>query len=229
MGVLEMLGSRRFRFVLLLLVALALAFGVWGSFLRVRPPEAQEAELLLNRTLNAESYCYTLQAVVDVSGAQRSYFDLVGEKSGANAHVAGTVLNTELELYFIDGALYQRNGADTAWQAHAVADIGEAAQLFAELAPAAAFSYSTLRSYTYDGVVETAAGKRMQLTMQPEATGWVADYFADVTYTLLLDKRGKQLQQATLTATSRENSAAALTLHASFSELGEEIVLTPPL
>ena len=65
--------------------------------------------------------------------------------------------------------------------------------------------------------------------LAPEADGWVAEYFTAVEYILLLDKRGRQLQELQLQATSRTESEALLHLRASFSDLGEEIRILPPL
>ena len=223
-----MTNSRRFRRVLLLLALLTLLIGLWGTFLRTHVPDAAETERLLAETLSAKSYCYTLQAEVMVDGASRDYFTLRGEKNGDDAHVSGTVLGSSLELYWVEGMIYRRSG-DEDWQVLPEAQIEHAAALFAELLPAASFAYHRITDYRSDGLIETEDGEKLQLVLAPEADGWVAEYFTAVEYILLLDKRGRQLQELQLQATSRTESEALLHLRASFSDLGEEIRILPPL
>lgn len=223
-----MLKSRR---IILPIALILLAFcALYTLYLTVwsAPPDQARATALLSETLAAESYRYTIDAAVFVDGASRSYFSLQGEKNATAAALSGTVLGTDLQLVLLPGTFYQKSGSAD-WQSLAVADVASALELFAELDPAAAFAFTEISSYSYDGLVEQADGKKaLAFTLAVQPSGWVADFFSDVRILMTTDRRGKEIKSLQLNAVSRENPSTTLQITARFFDQGQTIDIQAP-
>ncbi len=209
--------------VLLLVLALLLSLAAASLLLQPNAPDSEELLALLENTLAADSYCYEMYATVETAGGTRSYFDLSGAVSGDNAQLSGTVLGTQTALMFCDGMLYQQIG--DIWYAHSMGDIQDAAALFAELLPHEAFRHSDVTSCEF---VPAEGDTPAQAIINATPQGWVADYFRDPVYTMVVDKRGKQLEELRLCAVSREDENSQLDICVRFSNVGAAVQITPP-
>lgn len=108
-------------------------------------------------------------------------------------HIKGRVLGTQLELYYQDGNIYLYNSIDEKWYAHTVADLAEAATLYAELEPAAAFAYDELIEIEYLGQEKVHGRACYQFAVTPVPSGWIGEFFTDVRYIIGLSRWGKVL------------------------------------
>lgn len=224
------MNSQRRRFIFALITSLILlTIGIYFAFIHTTPPDAEEAAQFIQGVLVNNSYRYALDAVVTTeSGQTREYFNLDGMVSYGDAYVVGTVLGTPVQLMYVDGQFYQM-GADNVWRQVTGEGMGSVAQLFAELDPAAAFSYSGFEGFEYVGIVESEDGMVQRVIVIPEQTGWVAEYFTDVVYTLDLDRRGTQLLSIQLDATLREDPSTTISILATFYDVGEDIEINAPV
>lgn len=189
---------------LLLLISAAAAF-------LLRPAAADTAERLLIRTLENDEYSFTARAVVIVDGTETPYFELCGEVRGDSSALRGTVLGEPAELSFDAGVLTQLL-PDGRTVSHALSDLAELGQLYAELLPASAFEHQ--------GVVE--CGRRRgrygpEYVLTPASCGgWVGDYFRDPRYIIGCGPLGLKARYLILEATEKVNGEARLRLEVSF-------------
>ncbi len=189
---------------LLLLIAAAAA-------LLLRPAGADAAERLLARTLENGEYSFTARAVVIVDGVETPYFELCGEVRGDSSSVRGTVLGEKAELSFDAGVLTQLlpDGREVS---HALSDLGELGELYAELLPGSAFEH--------EGAAECLRrrgpyGPEYVLT-PASCGGWVGDYFRDPRYIIGCGPLGMKARYLILEATEKANGKAQLRLEVSF-------------
>lgn len=211
--------------VLVVLAGIAIA-GFSGAF-SSQPPEQEEVTALLTRLSSGSPYRFASQCYVTTEGEQREYFLLSGEKAGVDSHFTGTILGTEVELYLVEDMLYQRNG-DGNWRVNQVPDVGQAVSLFAELDPASAFCFTDIQEYEYLGLAEWDGGKDHLIRLVPTQSGWVGEYFTDVSYTLWISRRDRSLLRAELTGVLQEDPNTQLTLGLELYDVGKELVITPP-
>ena len=189
-------------FLIILAVVILLSAGATWFFLP--PLSAERAEALLEGTWAREEFDFALRATVEAGGAETTYFDLTGSKSGGNSTVRGTVLGEAVELSYSDGVLSQTL-PDGGTASHEL-DPGEAEALCAELLPESAFAHQGL---------EVLDKRRdiggLTLTLQPlSCYGWVGEYFRDPVYTLRCDHLCRRLRSLTLTAKQADDDATLL-------------------
>lgn len=223
------MNSLRRRSILMLLICLiVLGVGTYYAAFRVFPPDEEDVANLLAETLSYDEFRYAMTATVTTGeGEIREYFSLEGAVSGDNAFVSGEVLGTPLELARVDSVYYQK-GSDGMWRTIEESGNNAVANLFAELDPAAAFAYSGLTGFSYVGVVESDDGRVQRVTIIPEQTGWIAQYFTDVVYTLDFDRTARTLLSAQVDATLKEDTDTHLAILASFYDIGKSIDIEVP-
>ena len=196
-------------------------------FLRPTPPTEDEVASLLHALQGNGSYSFASECYLKTHDDVRTYFTLFGEHAGADSHLSGTVLGTEIEVYLVDGVLYQR-AADQSWQVHEAPDEQQALSLFAELSPAAAFDFSGLQDFSYVGVSESASGRCYEFRLTPRQEGWIAAYFTDVVYTVWIKLHGRGLAQIELTGRLQEDPDTTITLRTSLYDIGAAIAISAP-
>ena len=91
-------------------------------FILFLPPSAKKIPVVLTETLNANG-SFEFSCMIEIDDESREYFWLKGEKNASARHLSGRVLGTPVELYYIDGNIYQYDNARNIWMSHRVEDI----------------------------------------------------------------------------------------------------------
>ena len=216
-------------FYIILIIIAAAIIGLFAIFYHhmQTPPNIEQTTTLLNKTLQAESYRFSISAEVGKQGSISSYFDLNGECSNQGSRLQGEVLGDQVELIFLDGKLWRRTN-NKEWECRDIAEINSAAELFCELLPTEIFSYDTITSYSFLGRTKDGSKTTTQLQLIPQAAGWVGKYFYDVSYTLNCDRRCKQINSIVLSAMLKDDPDFTLLLTASFYDQDAQISITAP-
>ena len=200
------------RKTLFLAVACLLLIAAAAAFL-LRPAPADLAERLLARTLENDEYSFTARAVLICDGVETPYFELQGEVRGDSSAVHGTVLGEPAELSYEAGVLTQLL-PDGRTVSHALSDLAELGQLYAELLPASAFEHQ--------GVVECVRRRGRfgpEYVLTPASCGgWVGGFFRDPRYIIGCGPLGLKACYLMLEATEKVNGRATLRLEVSFDK-----------
>lgn len=214
----------KIKLLLPLLIVLLAAGGIF-FYSNSRPPDAARVQQSFAQALTADGR-FEFSCMLETDGEQREYFWFTGERCGENRHLKGRVLGSPLELYYYDGNIYRYDEADGQWQTFAAEDIQQAAALYAELEPSGTFAYSELMEMNYQGRCPLNDKKVYQFQVVPVPTGWVADFFTDVGYTLYADHSG-ELQAAALKAVLKDDPDTILAAMLLFEE-DNNIEIQPP-
>ena len=200
------------RKALFLTAASLLMLAAAAAFL-LRPAGADMAERLLARTLENDEYSFTARAVILNDGVETPYFELSGEVRGDSSSVCGTVLGEPAELSYEAGVLTQLL-PDGRSVSHALSDLSELGQLYAELLPKSAFEH--------EGAAECVRRRGRlgpEYVLTPAACGgWVADWFSEPRYIIGCGPLGLRVRYLTLEATEKVNGKALLRLEVSFDD-----------
>ena len=197
------------RLPLLIALAVLLLAAAGGLYWLLNcPPPAQRAADLLATAFADDDYSFRSRATLEVAGAVSEYFDLSGRVEDGCSQVSGVILGQEAELSY-DGGRLRRRLPGGEWQERKVASLEAAAQLYAELLPAAAFAYQG--ELAAAGCRRVAGGWAISLRpAQPQ--GWVGQYFCDAVYVVYCDIWRQELLAAELSATEKVNGQAVLHL-----------------
>ena len=204
--------------VLLVIVAVILIFAI--------PPNAKKVPQALSEGF-AENGRFEFSCMVETGGEGREYFWLIGESSGESRHIEGRVLGSQVDLYYVDGQIYRYDMIAEEWYCYSAENLAEAAELYAELEPAAAFTYESLIEIEYLGRGSAAGRTCYNFSVIPVATGWVAEFFTDIEYIVSLS-RGGELLTAELIATLKDDPQTTMRAFVILEEDNNIQIEAPP-
>jgi len=211
-----------------LLVILLLAAGIFLPGFLTNYNDGQLAAASVQNLLNAESYRFTSSSVLFLPTEKRVFSQIGGEKSKEARHIAGTMLGTPVDIYYADGAFYQKDAISGAWFASGEADLAESAVLLSELDPARDFNFTDYGQITYLGKAKQEGETLLSYEMIPTLSDrWIAKYFNPVTYLLKVTKDG-QLREAQITGQSIETPDSRLVINTRFYDYNSNITITLP-
>lgn len=211
--------------ILLLAAATLVLIGAVATYIYAVPPSAKKVPHLLETALLADGR-YEFTCMVETGGESREYFWLTGEKNGDSRHVSGRVLGSPLDLYYLDGYVYRYDEADQVWYCYDTEDLGQAAQLYAELEPASAFAYKSLIGIDYAGHQRVNGHLGYKFLIMPQADGWIGEYFTDVTFTVCLNRWGGLLS-AQVDGKLIEDAKTTMTAFVTFENDGNIQIKAP--
>jgi len=209
--------------VLLLLIAVIILPGFLTKY-----NDGQLAATSVENLLTAESYRFTSSSVLSLPTEERVFSQISGEKSKESRHIAGTMLGTPVDVYYADGAFYQKDATSGAWFVTGEADLAESAVLLSELDPARDFNFTDYGQITYLGKAKQEGETLLSYEMIPILSDrWIAKYFNPVTYLLKVTKDG-QLREAEITGQSIETPDSRLVITSRFYDYNSDITITLP-
>jgi hypothetical protein len=211
--------------LMIIAAAAVVLIGVVITFVYAVPPSAKKVPHLLQTALVADGR-YEFSCMVETGGEGREYFWLSGEKNGDSRHVSGRVLGSELDLYYLDGYIYRYDVADQSWYCYDTEDLGQAAELYVELEPASAFAYDSLLAIEYIGHDRVLGRLGYEFLVTPQASGWIGEYFTDVTFTVCLDRWGGLLS-AEVEGTLKDDANTTMTAFVVFQSDGDIEIEAP--
>jgi len=210
--------KKKLKFVLPILFVLIIA-GIL-LFVHSRPPEAEKVFASFEEALCADGN-FEFSCMLNTHGESREYFWFTGTRAGENRHLSGRVLGSDLELYYGNGLIYRYDELSGTWQKHDAETLEQAAALYSELEPAGTFSYSDITEITYEG---KDRGKRHIFRIIPAPSGWIAQFFTDVEYTVFANGKG-QMEAAHLKGKMISDEDTSIDAMLIFEKQDTEIVL----
>ncbi len=216
---------RLFFFLLLLLLAfLLLTPGKGRPFGRLAPKEPHarlEEALAANRS--AGSYRFVSRSTLNVSGKERVFSEIEGEVAGSSAHLRGSILGEDVEIFRTEDGLICRDAISGAWREAGA--IASDELLAAELDPLVNFRFLDT------GEVRCTArgGGRCRLEFSPQMESeWIRAYFGEITFAVVVNEKSGFLEEACISARMLEAPDTELCIETVFSELNGEIEIHAP-
>ncbi len=215
-----------------LIVGLLVAAALFGCYYLVSDTGSMDTasvEQAIVNTFTAESYTFKSRSVVYINEEERVFAVISGEKSGENRHVSGSVLGTALNIYYVDGQLYQQDAIDGDWL-RISGDWGNVTMLLAETDPQTNFNFEQLGEVVIQGHEQVEGQRTVKVSCSPVLSDvWIEEYFSDINYTLWISTRSNYLIKAEITAVLREDPNASLMIENYFADFGDKITINAPI
>ena len=224
-----------FFLILLLILATAAAFFLRDYFTTIHVAPETRVNQGITNSVNAESYRFTLTSKLTVSGQEKLFSVIQGEKSKDNAyHIQGAILGTEVNMYQIGDTTYRQDPIDHKWTVIEKTNMEKEALLLSELNPIANFYFNEIGPIT---PLEKEKGNKeekklgMKYALTPElANHWLEAYFTDMTYEIWISKKDPYyLEKAIISAASKSNKDNRLTMEITFSDFNAPITISQPV
>ena len=226
--------SPRRRYMLLLILLLISSLLISALLFTLTHRSKPDALLLtraLDSCLNAESYSYRCRSslLLGEAGTERVFSVFSGEKAGESRHVWGSILGTTVNLYFVDGVLYQQNPLDGSWTSLSGSGLLQATLLLGEIDPTANFTFAEMGEAEYLGKEEIEGRSAHHFVFTPQLQSeWIRRYFTDISYRMWVDVKSEQLVKAEISATSIEDPTSHLHIENYFADYGSTFIIEAP-
>jgi len=219
--------------ILLLILVILIGVIIFTAYSLTQNVDLQMlTEQAISNNLAADTYCFSSKSVLHIGTEERCFADLTGEKSGPrDRHIAGTLVGTEIDIFFVDGVLFRKDTISGSWSALTVGELENAVNIMSELEPAMNFALESTGDVTDCGR-EKLDGKNCYVVsfMPVLQDEWIKTYFGNIRYKLWISGRKEpQIIKAQIEGTSLENTDAGLTITLGYSDYNSSIILHTPV
>ncbi len=226
---------KRTRLIILILIALLLlglaasARSIEEYYIKSQLDPQIELQTSIKNMTTVDSYRYKLTSCFTVAERKEVISRVEGEKSGANTHIKGEMVNTAVDIYYIDRTIYNYDAFSKKWLI-IESDTNKSEELLiSELNPLSNFRFKQiaavekLRFEEVDGVECLVVGCRPSIESQLLENLWKS-----FEYRLWLDYKERMVKKADLTAVNKKAPDTRLNLLVEFSDWNQKIDIRPP-
>ncbi|MDO4540688.1 MAG: hypothetical protein Q4B48_06295, partial [Syntrophomonadaceae bacterium] len=176
-----------------------------------------------------ESYRYHITAEFEYEGRKEVISELAGEKEMGKTHIKGEMVNSAVDIYFIDGMIYNYDSYTKKWMLIDSGRSNSEELLIAELNPLSNLRFITVGNPEKLGFEEADGVECLVVKCHPEVDSQaLANLWKDFEYVLWIDYKTDTIRKFTLTATSKANAGTTLHIKVDLTDLDEEIGIKAP-
>lgn len=223
------LKCKKFLIIAVLIIALA-AGGLW----QLAPTAGPTADLLAARAtqnlLALDSLTFHTETTLLLNGETVPLGKIDGEICGANLHVWGNVLGSDMNIYQIGDVTYRQDTLTEQWLITDDKELLNNAALLTDADPRSFFSLTQMADITEVESAEIGGEKCRGVSFVPStASGYIEQYFDTVSCTVWIT-RDEQLARARVCASANAaGQSSTLTLTCDFSAWDDTPDIAAPI
>jgi len=185
----------------------------------------------LNRTMQEQSYEYTVKMSTVIGGKEQLASHVKGERENKNRiHIKGQIFETEVDLYQIDSTTYTKDQLTGEWIKITGNQINQQEIFMAELNPLAGFSYKELNGASFAGMEKVNGKKYWVYEANPTVNNpYLEILWKDFRYRFWLEPRSLRIFRGEVAAVSKNNPSDRLNFQVEFFNYGSSIKIKPPI
>lgn len=187
-------------------------------------------ETALNNLSHRDSYRFSLKTQLQLNNYNSAETAIAGERDkNKNLHIWGEIMNTELEMYQFENVHYRYNPATKQWLLLENSPLTQDPLLLMEILPETNFHFDPENREEYLGK-EVEHGKIIhKYAIALDDTRHISqEYYRGFTYEICIEAKSREIVEAAITATAKNNDKNTLKLAVKFYDINEDITLTPP-
>lgn len=215
--------------VVLLFVLLASADQIMDYYEKSKLQPDVELQQVLKKMPQLDSFRYRLQSGFTVDGREEVISRVEGETSDGNTHIKGEMVNTPIDIYYIDRTIYNFDSFSKKWLVIESGTSNSGELLISELNPLANFQFKGVQEIKkigfskVDGVECLVVGCKPSLQNQLLESLW-----RNFEYRFWIDYHNHVIKKVVLTARNQRNDKTRLTIEAEFFDINKKITIKPP-
>jgi len=188
-----------------------------------------ELQVAVNNMSEATSYRYKLASSFTVDGRKEVISQVEGEKNQDNTHIKGEMVNTPVNIYYVDSTVYNYDSSAQKWlvidgDTSNVEDL-----LISELNPLSNFRFKKVDKVEKLGFEEINSMDCLVVMCDPSIDSQLLEtLWKDFEYKLWIDFHKKLIKKAVLNATNKKIDTTKLTIEVDFSDINKKIKIEPP-
>ncbi|MEN6351370.1 MAG: hypothetical protein ABFD08_18510 [Syntrophomonas sp.] len=225
----------RTRWVILSIVAL-LVIGLLASartindyYVKSKLDPQLELQEALSKMTKLNSYRYSLQSVFTVDNRKEVISEVKGEKYNGNTHIKGEMVNTSIDIYYIDRTIYNYDTFSQKWLVINSRSNNSEELLISELNPLSNFRFKQVNTVEKQKFEKIDGAECMVVACRPSVEGQLLEtQWKDFEYQLWLDYKERFIRKANLKASNKKVPSTKLSIMVEFSDMNKNIEIKPP-
>jgi hypothetical protein len=188
-----------------------------------------ELEKAINHMETVQAYKYTMKSQFTVDDRAEVISEVTGEKSRGNAHIKGEMVNTAIDIYFIDRTIYNYDATADKWMVIAVEKDHCEDLLISELNPLSNFKLDNPGQVQKRGFEKIDGAETLIVTCFPAGENQLLETsWQDIEYNFWIDYKNHTFVRAQLFANHQKNPSTKLSIDLALKNINEAFLIEPP-
>ncbi len=214
---------------LLLLGGVALGPCIHDYYVKSKLDPAVELQTSLKNMAKASSYKYSLNSMLNVNGRKEVISKVKGEKNLGNTHIKGEMVNTSIDIYFIDHTIYNYDAFSEKWLVIDSNSNNSEELLISELNPLSNFRFKQLNTVEKKGFEKIDGVECMLVACHPSVDSELLEsLWKNIEYQIWLDYKQDFIRKASLKAINKKVPSTSLNIEVEFYDLNKNIKIEKP-
>lgn len=215
--------------ILLLLGGLVLGPGIHDYYVKSKLDPQAELQASLKNMAKVNSYKYSLKSMLNVNSRKEVISEVKGEKNHGNTHIKGEMVNTSIDIYFIDHTIYNYDAFSEKWLVIDSNSNNSEELLISELNPLSNFRFKQLNLVEKKGFEKIDGVECMLVACQPSVDSELLEsLWKNIEYQIWLDYKKDLIRKASLKAINKKAPSTSLNIEVEFYDLNKNIKIERP-
>ena len=196
---------------------------------RARLEPGLELQEALNNMAGSDSYRFSLHSGFTVNDRKEVISEVVGEKQKRNTHIKGEMVNTPVDIYYLDQTIYNYDSFSKKWLVIDSGTTNSEELLISELNPLSNFRFKSVNQVEKLKFEKIDGVECLLIKCSPSVENQVLDnLWKDFEYLIWIDYQDSNIRKAILSATNKRNDNTHLEIEVGFSDFGKNIEIKAP-
>ena len=188
-----------------------------------------ELRQAVNHMPQLNSFRYRLQSGFTVDNRKEVISRVEGETAQGNTHIKGEMVNTAIDIYYIDRTIYNYDSFSKKWLVIESGTSNSEELLISELNPLSNFRFKDLRGIKKLGFEKINGSECLVVGSKPSLQSQLMEsLWADFDYRLWIDYHDNIIRKAVLSASNKRNEKTRLTIKLEFYDFNQAMKIEPP-
>ncbi|MGI5922069.1 MAG: hypothetical protein ACOX6I_10080 [Syntrophomonadaceae bacterium] len=191
-------------------------------------PQLELQESLKTMTA-VKSYRYSLKSTFTVDGRREVISEVQGEKDNYDTHIKGEMVNTPVDIYYLDSTIYNYDSFSKKWLVIESNTHNSEELLISELNPLSNFRFKSIRNVKKLYFDQIGDEEYLVVSCNPSIESQLLEtMWKDFEYKLWIEYKQNYIKKASLTATNKQNQKTKLEIKVDIFDIGKRIDIKPP-
>ncbi|HPF19740.1 MAG TPA: hypothetical protein PLC88_00210 [Syntrophomonas sp.] len=215
--------------VILLLALVASAGQIMDYYEKSKLQPDVELQSALKKMPQLNSFRYRLQSGFTVDNREEVISRVEGETTDGNTHIKGEMVNTPIDIYYIDRTIYNWDSFSQKWLVIESGTSNSGELLISELNPLSNFQYKNVQDIKKIGFTKVDGEECLVVGCKPSLQNQLLEsLWKNFEYRLWIDFHNRVIKKAVLTAVNQRNEQTRLKIEAEFFDINKKITIKPP-
>jgi len=188
-----------------------------------------ELQQVLKTMPGLDSFRYRLQSGFTVDGREEVISRVEGETFKGNTHIKGEMVNTPIDIYYIDRTIYNFDSFSKKWLVIESGTSNSGELLISELNPLSNFQFKSMQGIKKIGFSKVDGVECLVIGCKPSFQNQLMEsLWSNFDYQFWIDYHNHIIKKAVLTAINQRNDKTHLTIEAEFYDINKNIDIKPP-